>query len=324
MDARGSGGLRARDGETPLEAATREPAEEAGGRSDTWQHLTTFYSASAHISLRSDAFLATGVVGVAGMGDSSTLVGVLLRFAHDGDGRMNILRPALARRHRTAWVAIAFDRAHHRLVWRRLAILALIVASVPQLAACDIADESASPRPAAAQTTSPEPTPDPKHLVVQLSVLPAGFAIVPGESFPTPLANVLADPSSAAHADLIERERVDGYQAQFRGPESETIECAAAVYRSSDGAREVFRRRAERLGSLLSTWLKGQWWHVRRIGEETRAYRFQIRRSKGLSVTWRYRNVLASCTTLGLRPADMRQIVGFAVAQQKRISDALR
>ena len=207
---------------------------------------------------------------------------------------------------------------------RRSSILALILAAVLPLAACDSADERASLRTTAAQTTNPEPTPDPKHLVVELSVLPAGFTIVPGESVPTPLASVLADPTSAGHADLIERERVAGYQAQYRGPESETIECAAAVYRSSNGAREVFRLRTERLGSLLSTWLRGQWRYVRRIGEETRAYRFQIGRSRGLGVTWRYRNVLASCTTLGLRPADMSQVVGFAVAQQKRISDALR
>lgn len=49
------------DGETPLEAAQRELAEEAGGRARTWSHLTTFYSSSAHISLRSDAYLARGV-----------------------------------------------------------------------------------------------------------------------------------------------------------------------------------------------------------------------------------------------------------------------
>jgi rSAM/selenodomain-associated transferase 1 len=49
------------DGEAPLEAAQRELAEEAGGRAAEWRHLTTFYSSSAHISLRSDAFLATGV-----------------------------------------------------------------------------------------------------------------------------------------------------------------------------------------------------------------------------------------------------------------------
>jgi rSAM/selenodomain-associated transferase 1 len=49
------------DGETSLEAAERELAEEAGGRARAWRHLSTFYSSSAHISLRSDAFLATGV-----------------------------------------------------------------------------------------------------------------------------------------------------------------------------------------------------------------------------------------------------------------------
>jgi ADP-ribose pyrophosphatase len=54
------------DGETPREAAARELAEETGGQSGDWLHLTTFYSSSAHLSLRSDAFLATGVeVGAA-------------------------------------------------------------------------------------------------------------------------------------------------------------------------------------------------------------------------------------------------------------------
>jgi rSAM/selenodomain-associated transferase 1 len=50
------------DGELPLEAAERELLEEVGGRAREWQHLTTFYSSSAHLSLRSDAFLAVGVV----------------------------------------------------------------------------------------------------------------------------------------------------------------------------------------------------------------------------------------------------------------------
>jgi len=49
------------DGETALEAAARELAEEVGGRARAWRHLTTFYSSSAHLSLRSDVFLATGV-----------------------------------------------------------------------------------------------------------------------------------------------------------------------------------------------------------------------------------------------------------------------
>jgi rSAM/selenodomain-associated transferase 1 len=50
------------DGESPLEAAERELSEEVGGSAREWRHLTTFYSSSAHLSLRSDAFLATGVV----------------------------------------------------------------------------------------------------------------------------------------------------------------------------------------------------------------------------------------------------------------------
>jgi rSAM/selenodomain-associated transferase 1 len=50
------------DGESTLEAAARELAEEAGGRARNWRHLSTFYSSSAHLSLRSDAFLATGVI----------------------------------------------------------------------------------------------------------------------------------------------------------------------------------------------------------------------------------------------------------------------
>jgi uncharacterized protein len=58
------------DGETPLQAAERELAEEVGGRAREWRHLTTFYSSSAHLSLRSDAFLATGVVlGTPAVGD---------------------------------------------------------------------------------------------------------------------------------------------------------------------------------------------------------------------------------------------------------------
>jgi rSAM/selenodomain-associated transferase 1 len=77
------------DGETPREAAARELAEETGGRAREWRHLTTFYSSSAHISLRSDAFLATGVeVGAA---------------APDADEQIELVRLPLAQ---------ALERAH--------------------------------------------------------------------------------------------------------------------------------------------------------------------------------------------------------------------
>ena len=49
------------DGEPPQAAAARGLAEEVGGRGGTWRHLGTSFSSSAHLSLRSDAFLATGV-----------------------------------------------------------------------------------------------------------------------------------------------------------------------------------------------------------------------------------------------------------------------
>ena len=49
------------DGESPHAAARRELLEEVGGRGGTWRHLSTFFSSSAHMSLRSDAFLITGV-----------------------------------------------------------------------------------------------------------------------------------------------------------------------------------------------------------------------------------------------------------------------
>jgi uncharacterized protein len=67
------------DGETPLEAAERELAEEVGGRARDWRHLTTFYSSSAHLSLRSDAFIATGVLlGTPQPGEDEDVVAVHL------------------------------------------------------------------------------------------------------------------------------------------------------------------------------------------------------------------------------------------------------
>lgn len=70
------------EGESPQEAAERELAEEVGGRAREWRHLTTFYSSSAHISMRSEAFLATGVT--------------LGRAAPDLDEEVTVLRMPVA------------------------------------------------------------------------------------------------------------------------------------------------------------------------------------------------------------------------------------
>ena len=50
-----------REGESAHDAAVRELREETGGSARAWEQLSTFYSSSAHTSLRSDAWLARGV-----------------------------------------------------------------------------------------------------------------------------------------------------------------------------------------------------------------------------------------------------------------------
>ena len=89
------------DGETPLEAAERELAEEVGGSARAWRHLTTFYSSSAHISLRSDAFLATGVALGRSRPDEDEDVSVVLlpvgeALARAGAGQLREGQTALA------------------------------------------------------------------------------------------------------------------------------------------------------------------------------------------------------------------------------------
>lgn len=76
------------DGESSLEAAQRELREEAGGDGAAWEHLSTFFSSSAHLSLRSDAWLATGVV----VGESEP----------DEDERLALVRLPLEEALRTA------------------------------------------------------------------------------------------------------------------------------------------------------------------------------------------------------------------------------
>ena len=220
-------------------------------------------------------------------------------------------------------IAIAAVTIHHRLEVRGTRSLALIVAAVLLLAACAGGDGTSRPATTASAAAEPEPTPDPKYLVAQLSDLPPRFTLVPGEKIPLTLASVLADPWSAGVANVIRRERVAGYETSFWSPERRRIECSAAVYRSIEGAKRVYRNRTRRFAAFLAASRSGRTIPVKQIGEETDAYRFEIRGSRGLTLGWRYRNVLASCETLGLHPADLREIVFVAMAQQARISRAL-
>ncbi len=165
--------------------------------------------------------------------------------------------------------------------------------------------------------------PDPPNLVVHLADLPAGFTPVPGESLRTPLEWVLADPWSVGARALIRRERVGAYQRSFWTRDRERIECSAALYRSSRGARQVFGLRTGRFGAFAATHLNGRWTRVPRIGDQSTALRAEGGGWRGLAVLWRYRAVLSSCTTASLRAATMRWTVELARLQQKRIADAL-
>lgn len=150
--------------------------------------------------------------------------------------------------------------------------------------------------------------PDARALLVQLSDLPPGYRLVPGETLPTAAANVLADPWAKGHEALIRRQRVAGYQTSFWSPGGRRIECGVAVYRSSEGAAEVVRLR----GGLPAE----------RLGDEKRAFRFELGELRGLALTWRHGNVLATCTSVGVEP-DAAQLRRVALAQQRRIAQAL-
>ena len=166
--------------------------------------------------------------------------------------------------------------------------------------------------------SSREPTPDPKNLVVQLSDLPARFSLVPGETHPTPLAAVLADPWSPSVADVIRRERVAGYQTTFRSPEAGTLQCTAAVYLSAAGAREVSQHQTRRFTAFVVD-RGGRVQRVDRIGEETHAYSYPWMSADGLTVTWRYGSVLSSCISIS-PGGDLALLTRIALAQQARIS----
>jgi hypothetical protein len=81
------------------------------------------------------------------------------------------------------------------------------------------------------------------------------------------------------------------------------------------GAGEIFGHRLRRFEALFATGSR-QLPMIERVGEETTAFRFDLGRLHGLTVAWRYRYVLASCTSLRTHVADLRRLVSVALAQQ--------
>ena len=90
------------EGESPLECARRELAEEIGKAADHWEHLTTFYTSAGFTNEECHVYLATGLhdepgqeiegeridieavpvvaldATIAGCRDAKTLIGLLL------------------------------------------------------------------------------------------------------------------------------------------------------------------------------------------------------------------------------------------------------
>jgi len=173
--------------------------------------------------------------------------------------------------------------------------------------------EAGEPKPGSSQ-------PDARLLVVQLSDLPPRFSLVPAESFPVSLATVLAEPWSAGVRDIVEGERVSGYQMAFSSPRARHIQCNAAVYRSTSGAAEVFAARGAHFAEFAAATGGGRV-TAETLGEETRTFRYRLRGPRAITVSWRSRNVLSSCTTVSSAP-HVAELLLAARAQQRRIAES--
>jgi hypothetical protein len=199
------------------------------------------------------------------------------------------------------WLGRGLQSLVQRFESARRLLAALVLALV--VAACGTQEQSESVA---------------QQLVPQLSDLPAGFDHVPAESFPVSLETVLAEPWSAGVRAMITRERLSGYQAAFWSPQRQPIQCSAAVYRSAFGATEVSRARRERFVAEL----EGAPVRVQAIGAETRAYRYRLGDQLAVTLGWRFRHVLSSCTAAG-RTVDVEALLVVARAQQTRIARIL-
>jgi hypothetical protein len=124
---------------------------------------------------------------------------------------------------------------------------------------------------------------DAQQLVLQLSDLPPGYNLNSAESFPVRTSKILAEPFSASSSAIVRRERLSGYQAAFKSPLGQPIECTAAVYRSSAAARKVYRLRTTSVASFVAE-LGRRSLPIPEIGEETHASGFDIGSAQYLGV----------------------------------------
>jgi hypothetical protein len=216
---------------------------------------------------------------------------------------------------------------------RGLVVLVLVAALA--LAGCGGSDEQSgtstttgtTPVETLTETTTvetSEPTPDPQNLVADLSDLPTGYSIDRKNSGPRTLSEALREvtPEQAA---VIKRERVDGYEVTFESPNLRVIACSATVYRSSEGAEEIFRMGVERIPEAARK--EGETYERASIeeslGDETAAFNGKAQGASVFVVVWRDRNVIGLCGGGGLVATDPAETIRVARAQQGRISEAL-
>jgi hypothetical protein len=176
--------------------------------------------------------------------------------------------------------------------------------------------------------TEPEPSressPDAKQLLVRLSDLPPQFTLVAGELLrPTTLKSVLAQPWSAGLEAEIARERISGFNTSVWSPEGRRIQCSLAVYRSSTGARQILEHSNSRFRAFLAARHLGRPIPVRALGMEASVFRFDLGRLKGLTIGWRHRSILATCSILGRNPPAFAELIEVVLAQHRRLATTL-
>ena len=174
-----------------------------------------------------------------------------------------------------------------------------------------------------APAPSRESSPNPKQLVVRLTDLPPRYSLVPGETIPVPLKSVLADPWSIGLEAEIRGERLGGFQTSVWNPEHRRIQCSVAVYRSSTGARQILKQSRLRFHAFLAARLLGRPTSVGALEEDAEAVRFDLGRLKGLAISLRHRNVLATCSILGRNPPALAELTDVVSAQRRRLATML-
>ena len=191
-------------------------------------------------------------------------------------------------------------------------------------------DEGASST--AEQTTGAEATrqapPSPKYLVARPSDFPSGYTVDQEVTGPTTLAEELEYATSRQHAAAIRRHRVAGHEITAQNLDTlQGIYCSATVYRSSGGAREVFRVWTEQAPGQASE----EGWSLERtrvdesLGEETVAFTGQTAEGTLFMILWRDHEVIGQCGGVGIfvKEPPVDDAIEVARAQQERIAEAL-